>query len=207
VATRHQGPFIFHGMVYDDNGQPALDVELSLNQQIKARSDFNGRFFFADIVPGEYELSATGKNLETLKRSVYVSQSTEVLYLSMVSIDGLYRSCIASLDAKAWGAADTYIDRALAVSPTAPLLRYAKAVSLSVPSRPDRKWQEADALLRSLTADGYDEPAIYLLLADICQYDREDMEQAVGFLEHYLKLEYDPGVEERMKSLLNSTTM
>ena len=188
-------------MVYDDNGQPADDVALSLGDDHSARSDFNGRFYFTDIMVGRYELRAEGKNLEPLLREVRVDHPSEVMYLSMISADGLYRLFRIEIDAKNWSKADRLIDRAIAIAPEAPLLRYAKAVALSAPTRPDRDWATAESIVRSLISDGYVEPAIVLLLADICQYDKNDAAEALEHLRYCLKMGYDPKIEERVKAL------
>lgn len=188
-------------MVYDDNGQPAADVTLSLGVDHTARSDFNGRFYFLDVMAGEYELRAEGDNLEPVVREVVVNHPSEVVYLSMISADGLYRSFRKEIAAKNWKKADRLIDRAIAIAPESPLARYAKAIALSAPSRPDRDWPTAEGIVRALVSDGYAEPAAFLLLADICQHDKNDAAEALEHLERFLRLEYDPKVEERVKAL------
>ena len=206
VQPRHEGPFIIHGMVYDDNGQPADGVTLSLGDDHSARSDFNGRFYFVDIMAGQYELRAEGKNLELLERKIHFNHPSEVIYLSMISTDGLYRSFRTEIEAKNWNKADRLIDRAIAIAPDAPLLRYAKAVALSAPTRPGRDWATAESIVRSLISDGYAEPAIVLLLADICQYDKNDMVEALEHLRYCLKMGYDPKIEERVNALTKEPT-
>jgi len=201
LRSRHADPFVLHGMVYDDNGQPAAGVEFTLDGEQKTLSDYNGRFYFVNVMLGEHDLEGSGRDLEPIERTVMVSREAEVLYIRMASVGGLYQSCLAALREKSWKDADAYVARALAITPAAPLLRYAKAICLSAPARPDRDWVEAERLLRGLLADGYAEPAIYLLLADLCQYDREDKVEAAHFLAEYLRFEYDPRIEERLRGL------
>ncbi len=102
---------------------------------------------------------------------------------------------------KNWENAEAYLNRALAVEPTSPIILYAKAAYLYAPERTSRDWQAAELILKDLMQQGILEPAIFLLLADIAQYDKNNIDETVLFLRRYLDLYYNPSVEIRLKNL------
>ncbi len=190
-----------YGMVYDDSGKAAAGVSICLDDAAYSVSDFNGRFVFSGVLPGTYGLKASQKNLEDFSQQIRFSGSGDVLYVRMASVDGLYSSFFDALQSKNWTEADRFLFRAIAISPADPLLRYASASLSYAPDWLGRDWQKADAGLLALINDGYREPAVYLLLADIAEYDKGDLPLARGFLELYLRLQFDPSVEARIRSL------
>jgi len=201
VQARLMNAFPFYGMAYDDNGQAAADVEVRLSEELVTMSDFNGRFVFNDILPGDYQLVAGKPGLETLRQSVKVSGQGDVLYLRLVSLNGLYVSFTEEFCGRQWQAAAGYLERALAIDPASGLLRYAQASLLYAPLRADRDWAAAEAILLALLAEGAREPALFRLLADIAEFDKLDIPAAIDYLNRYLQLEYDSAVVERLGRL------
>gem|GEM_PF-1130551 len=201
LKARADGTFPLYGMIYDDRGRGVSDAELYLGDDLVAFSDFNGRFVFNNILPGEYSLKAAAVGLEKLEQTINVADSGSVLYLHMVSVEGLYVDFLVALQAGQWQAAGATLQRALAIDPEAFVLRYAEAALLYTALRPDRDWQRAEVLLEALLADGVHESAVYLMLADIAQYDRADEAAAAAYLASCLKLEYSADVAARLASL------
>lgn len=193
--------FPVHGMIYDDNGKAVEGAQIVLDGETKTVSDFNGRFVFPHIPPGEYLLVATKSGMEKLSQKIEVKDFSDVIYIKMITLEGLYRSYTTVFGQKNWIFAREFLDRALAIKPSDPLLRYADAVLQYVPERLDRDAQKSEAILLALLKEGYRYPAIYLLLADIAQYDTKDTAAAKLYLEEHMKLIYDPIVEERYRSL------
>lgn len=201
LKARADGAFPLYGMIYDDRGRGVADAMLELSDNLVTYSDFNGRFVFTNILPGDYSLKAAAPGLEKLEQTISVSDSGSVLYLHMVSVEGLYAGFLGALQAGQWQTAGVTLQRALAIDPEAYVLRYAEAALLYTALRPDRDWQRAEALLLSLLADGVHESAVYLMLADIAQYDKADAVAAAGYLETCLKLEFSADVSARLAGL------
>ena len=56
-------------------------------------------------------------------------------------------------------------------------------------------------VLNGILEKGYHEPYVYLSLADIYQYQLNDPEKAVFYVEEFLKLKRNREVEKRLDSL------
>lgn len=193
--------FPIYGMVYDDNGKALSNVVVNLNGTKKAVSDFKGRFAFVSLTPGTYSLSAVKEGMESYSDTVSIAGSGDVLYLKMLSVEGLYSLYRKAFRDKEWDMAQGYLSRAMAIKANDPLLRFALAAFKYAPDRPDRDWADAERILLDILREGYRQPATYLLLADIAQFDKADMVSAVSYLEEYLRLEYSPSVEDRLRKL------
>ena len=119
----------------------------------------------------------------------------------MITLEGLYAQYLKAFDKKEWEKASSLLARAQAIDDTDPLLIYARAVFQYAQNRKDRNWQDAKNILMKLLDDGYRFSSVYLLLADISEYDEGNFEAAASYLESSLLLEYNPLIEERLKKI------
>jgi predicted Zn-dependent protease len=107
-----------------------------------------------------------------------------------------------ALRERRWGEADGLAARALLVAPRDPAVRFLAAAAYSVPLRMERKSRESITILETLLSEGFQEPAVYLFLADLYEYEEKDYEKALDNLEKYRRLKDDRELEDRYQRLL-----
>jgi len=189
----------FYGMVYDRDNQPVQNAVVVLDGKETAATDVNGRFALANLDPGVYEVELRKEGYEPLSTSVEYFSPTQVLYVKMTSRDQLLSQAETAIAERRWQEASDLVDRADLVDPDNPATLFLRAVVLFRRGQPE----EARAILEGLLARDYREPSIHLFLADILQYRLSDPEGAVSQLREFLRLRYDPVVEERLKGMGN----
>jgi hypothetical protein len=201
VSDVKYGKISLNGMIYNQEGLPVKNVVLTLDDAITVSSDYNGRFAFPDIEVGDHTLVTSLEGYEGYTTSFSFRRPSEILYISLISIDGLLSLAEKRMDSREWGQADSYVQRALVVSPKDSRARYLQAVLLSTKQRTDRSPERAKDILLSLLSDGYANPSVYLFLADISQYDSGDLAKASEYLRSYLKQRADSDVEKRLRDI------
>lgn len=193
--------FPVYGMIYDDFGREVSGARLQLDKKETISSDFNGRFVFAEMYPGEYHIVITKNGYEPFEDDIIIRTQQDIIYIKMITLEGLYAQYLKAFDKNEWDKANSLLSRAQAIDNDDPLLRYARAVFQYAQTRKDRNWQEAKSILTDLLADGYRFASVYLLLADISEYDEGNLEAAASYLEASLLLEYNPIIDERLKKM------
>jgi tetratricopeptide (TPR) repeat protein len=201
VGDVNYGKISLNGMIYNQEGLPVKGVLLTLDDKATVGSDYNGRFSFPNVEPGEHALVTSLEGYEEYKASFTFTRPSEILYVSLLSIDELLALAEKRIDLRDWSQADSYVQRALAVSPKDSRARYLQAILLSSKQRSDRSPEKAKEILLSLLSDGYTNPSVYLFLADIYQYDSSDFAKASEYLRLYLKQRADSDVEKRLKEI------
>lgn len=187
----------FYGMVYDRDNQPVQNAVVVLDGKETAATDVNGRFALANLDPGVYEVELRKEGYEPLSTSVEYFSPTQVLYVKMTSRDQLLSQAETAIAERRWQEASDLVDRADRVDPENPATLFLRAVVLFRRGQPE----EARAILESLLARDYKEPSIHLFLADILQYRLSDPAGAASHLREFLRLRYDPVIEERLKGM------
>jgi hypothetical protein len=185
-------------MVYDYDSKPVPDVEIYVNGVIQAKTDINGRCMIVGFNPGSYEVLFTKQDYESLKNTVALGDIGQVLYIKIISCAQLLSKAEKELDQRHWQETRAFIDRVLAIHPTHPAARYLDAVL----HFRQNDAEGAEKILFSLLKDDYHEPYILLFLADLEQYRLGNLEKAKAQLVDYLKLRYDPDIEQRLQALI-----
>ncbi|AEJ61832.1 hypothetical protein Spith_1571 [Spirochaeta thermophila DSM 6578] len=193
--------FVLQGMVYDRAGNPVTDAVIEIEGKQMGVSDFNGRFYIPGMVPGTYTVGVQKEGYLPYEGTVAIRSHTDVLYVGMVSWEDLCRRAERALQEGRWGEAEQAISRALEIKPDEPLVRFLAAVVCAMPARPERRPDRAVELLEDLLSEGYREPAIYLMLADLYEYDFKDLVKAEERLSQYLSLKQDTEAENRLAAL------
>jgi hypothetical protein len=155
------------GMAYDRSGSPVAFLEISVNGQTRAVSDYAGRFSLAGMLPGTYELTARKEECEPSSSKVKVESPTQVIYLSMVTADDLLDMAENAMSKGDWPSADALAQRALTIAPTMPEARFMAAAAKASPYRKDRDPATATEILEALVNDGYGEGPVLTLLDDL----------------------------------------
>jgi hypothetical protein len=188
TPVREEPPrMVLQGMVYDRSGMPVAEARIGLDGAAAGVSDINGRFTIAEVSIAPHDITVAKDGYEGYAGRVTPASPVDVSYISLVSKTDLIGFTQEALRAKRWGEADAFIVRALAVAPQDPAVRFLAAVGYTVPGRPEMKVDAALAILNSLMSDGFDEPPVLLLAADLYQYEKGDMDRAKALLERYLK--------------------
>lgn len=185
-------------MVYDYDNRPVPGVEILIDGVARAKTDINGRCMIADLDPGTYEVCCTKLEYETVKKEFSLGDMGQVLYVKMYSSAQLLKEAEKELDQRHWQEARAWIDRVLAMHPHDPAACYLDAV---LHFRMN-DLTGAEDILFTLLKDDYREPYVFLFLADLEQYRLGDLKKAKIQLGEYLKLRYDPDVEQRLQALI-----
>jgi len=196
IQKRNEAGSIY-GMVYDHENKPVQNVEISIGGKAVSASNINGRFTIKGLGFGTYEISFTKEGYETFSTVFEYSDATQLVYVKMISGSQLLAEAEKEMNERRWSTAEALIKRAEAVKPgDAPTMFLKAALKYRTGSA-----EEAKAILESLIAQEYNEPSIYLFLADIFQFKLEDKANAISNLKAFLQLRYDPEVEKRLKEL------
>lgn len=204
VSDVQYGKISLNGMIYNQEGLPVKNVVLTLDDAITVSSDYNGRFTFPAVETGNHTIVTALEGYEEYRTSLSFRRPSEILYISLISIDGLLSLAEKRINSREWTQADAYAQRALVISPKDSRARYLQAVLFSTKQRSDRSPEKTKDILLSLLSDGYTNPAIYLFLVDIYQYDSLDLKKASEYLSLYLRQRSDSDIERRLREILQN---
>ncbi len=185
------------GMVYDDRNEPCQGALISVDGSAGPRTDLSGRFVVAALPRGAHGIVVEKPGFERLEAAVDFFDKSQVLYLKVISLDQLLLRLEDALAQRRLGDAAALLARAEAVSSTHTDVRYLKAVYLLKSGEPGR----AAGLLEQIIAEGERAPALYLTLADICQYTLVDMSRTRAALAAYLRVQEDSQARSRLEAL------
>lgn len=188
------------GMVYDHDNEPCSGALIIMDEEQGPLTDINGRFIIASLTRGTHQVQVIKEGYEELTVSFDFLNKSQVLYLKVTSFNQLLRKIELALEKKRLKEAEELIARAEAVYSDDPVEMYLKAVYLLEIERAE----EAVKILAGIIEKGFKEPIVYLTLADIFQYRLEDLEQAVIYLEEYLKVQREPEARKRLEELSKS---
>ncbi|HUW42521.1 MAG TPA: carboxypeptidase regulatory-like domain-containing protein [Rectinemataceae bacterium] len=193
------GPPLF-GMVYDDDNVPVAGARVSVDGGDPVTSDVNGRFALPAPSIGSHSLVVEKPLFETARDGFDYQSAVQLLYVKLFSARQLAARAEGALVRRDLALAAEILERVLALAPDDIEARYAAAI---VAYRSGRA-AEARSLLEALVREGCREPAIYLFLADIAQFNEKKNEAAAGYLKRSLDLRGDPDVERRLAELERS---
>jgi hypothetical protein len=190
------------GMVYDFDGRPVSEAEISVDGREALRSDINGRFLFGDLGYGRHEVQIKREGYESDSIAFDFDDERQIVYAKLYSAKQLLSLSEREAEARDWAEALGFLDRVEAVierdgSASDPAARYLRAVVLF------RRGEAAAArsILETLLAEGYDDAYIHLFLADLLQYKLGDAKGAEEQLSAFLLSRYESEVEARLRNL------
>ena len=190
------------GMMYDEENQPCAGAKLAVDGATSEKdtglvTDIRGRFMLPALSRGEHSLVASKEGYEPLTVKILFLNSTDVLFLRMVSFGQLLGKAEKALEDRKWADAESFLARAEKLDAGDSVLNFLRAVK----AYRTQKFSEAVDLLNGLLAKGVNEPSIYLFLADIYEKKLEDQQKAISSLEAYLARKSDAEVERRLAAL------
>lgn len=186
-----------HGMVYDFENEPIEGYSFYLEDKLVAITDVTGRFSITDLSAGTYTITGLSDDYENYTEVFTLFDKKQILYIrtpSMIQLLDLADQALAEnnlIDTK------NYIDRIFLQWPNNISTSFYRAV---LHLRND-EITEALVLLHDLEKNGYVYPAIYLFLADIYQYKKNNIATAIIYLQKYLELGIDIEQEKRLQDL------
>jgi hypothetical protein len=193
--------FTLQGMIYDRSGSSVSNADIFLDKKYVATSDFNGRFYINSVKVGTHFISISRQGYENYSGEITTLSYLDVLYVSMLSKEDLCRMTEDAIREKNWNKADDFILRALRIDSTDPVIQFLTAVTLSIPNRTGKNVSESISILEDMLSEGYNEPIIFLFLADLYEYEKLEYDTAFRYLEKYKKLKNDNEIEKRLQRL------
>jgi len=185
------------GMVYDVDNQPCSDALIFIDNEEGPQTDINGRFVIGYLPGGEHKVQVKKDGYEELIANFKFSNKNQVLYLRVISFNQLLRKTEYALEKKRLKETGELIQRVEAIDADHPVAMYLKAVYLMECRKPE----EAVIILNKILAKGYEEPVVYITLADIYQYRIDDAGKAVFYLEESLKIQRNHKTGKRLEAL------
>ncbi len=185
------------GMVYDYENRPVSGVSIFIDEKFIISSDVNGRFILPDVKRGEHVLEFRKKGHERLVTDIDFLNRTQVLYIKILSLNQILNRVEELYEKKEWAEASDFLERGKAIDENNPLILYLEAVY----EYKIKHYDNAEKMLQCLLDKGFNEPYIYLFLADIYEYNFLKKDKAVFCLERYLELRGSREIEERLKNL------
>ena len=185
------------GMIYDLDQKPCPAALVFVDGRSGPRTDLDGRFTIGALSRGTHDLRVVKEGYEPLELAIDFLDRSQVLYLRVTSHDQLLREAEEALARQRLQEADRNLLRAEALDPDDPVGRYLRALYRVRTG----DFGGAVQLLDGILAAGFDEPAVYLSLADIYEYRLGDRERAAGYLRDYLARVNSPDVRARLEGL------
>jgi tetratricopeptide (TPR) repeat protein len=188
------------GKIFDYDNVPCADVLITIDNGIGVHSDINGRFVIPSLGKGKHVLKATKENYEDLVEQFSFLNQNQVLWLRIISINQLEKRIEKAFEEKKWDEVESLIDRALKIKHDDPVIMYLQALYYN-----QNGWlEQAMEVLGKIIESGYNEPVVFLTMADICQYKLHKKDLAITYLGKYLELKTDEGVFRRLDALKKS---
>jgi tetratricopeptide (TPR) repeat protein len=190
------------GMIYDEDNQPCAGARLIIDGvegkgETGLVTDIRGRFVLPDLPPGEHHLVARKEGYEELSAKIVFLNSTDALFLRMVSFGQLLTNAEKALEERKWEQAGDFLARAGKLDPGDSVFLCLQAVK----AYRTGCYPEAVGFLNGILESGIHEPSVYLFLADIYEKKLCDQEKAIENLQLYLGKRADSDVEQRLAEL------
>ena len=202
ATKRVENPYEFSaapvlGMVYDRENKPCGGAAIFIDGVESASTDINGRFVVASLSRGKHTVLAKKHGYEELIFTFEFLNRSQVLYIRVFSLAQLLSEAERAIAERSWEEAERFIERAERIEKDDPVGLYLKAVLF----RERGRFDDAVSALGRIIDLGFKEPYVYLALADIFQYDLNDMQKAAEALEKYLDMKEDSDIRDRLEDL------
>ncbi|WP_020614486.1 carboxypeptidase regulatory-like domain-containing protein [Sediminispirochaeta bajacaliforniensis] len=113
------------GIIFDDYNNPVEGASVILEgREVPYNSDIDGRFLLPKLNARSYSLTITKKGFETKHIDFDFFDPKQVLYLKLSSLTFFKEEIESGIAAKDWEKAATFIDKAMLVDNSDPVLLY-----------------------------------------------------------------------------------
>jgi len=185
------------GKIFDSENFPCSDVLIVIDEKIKVKSDINGRFLVSKLKKGSHDFVLLKEGFEEKRFTYNFNNRNDVLWLEMISMDQLINKIKEFFNEKKWYEAKNYIERAEKIDIKDPVLTYLTAIFDLKNGYPEKSIVNLEKLLEN----GFAEPVVYLSLADIFQYELNEIEPALEYLQKYIAIKKDKEIVKRAEEL------
>ncbi|MBN1243787.1 MAG: carboxypeptidase regulatory-like domain-containing protein [Spirochaetales bacterium] len=189
------------GMVYGRDGSPVGAARVAVDGAPATASDSSGRFFLRDVNDGFHVLEVTKDGYETWRGDFERRESSDVLYVKLVSAAWLIDEAERAASVLDWARALDSVNRALAIRADDPVAAFILGIiALRSPASADEARRAAD-LLEGAATRGEREPSLFLLLAELYKSRLADPEAELRALRMAGESRRSPENELRMSEL------
>lgn len=194
ASTNTEKTFV-QGMIYNSDNEAVSDAEIYLDDEEITVSDIYGHFTLDQLTLNkDYVLTAKKKGYEDSNLTFRFLNASQVIYLKMYSAGELLAEAEKKASEREYGEALHFIERAECTNASKMSTDYLKAIIYFQRQEYDRALDIAEGLLD----EGFTDPYVYLLLADIYEKGFGNVEKTEEYLEQFLKLSYDPAIKMRL---------
>lgn len=193
------------GVVYDYKSNPVNSAKLKFTKEdfeMEVSTDIDGKFLIPELDFGEYNVQITADNCSEALTTVNHLNAQNVLIIRIYSYDDLILKFKDSLVSKELDIAKNLIPQIESIEKGDIYYNYLKSIYLIE----NEQYTEAESLLTSIETKSQGEAYISLLLADLYEYNLDNKELAIKYLNKFLNKEYSELENNRLKELLNEET-
>ncbi len=188
------------GKVFDFDNTPCADVLVTIDDTMTVRSDINGRIWFPALGKGKHVIKTRKENYEDYTETFTFLNRNQVIWLRIISLNQLEKEIDKAFEDKKWDDVRATIDRALEVKKDAPVIMFYQALYYI-----RNGWfEQAMGVLETITTNGYNEPIVFLAMADTAEYKLRNKDLAITYLRKYLDLKTDDNALKRLQDLQKS---
>jgi tetratricopeptide (TPR) repeat protein len=185
-------------MIYDEENRPVNNAQVYVDGHYRASSDIHGHFNIQGLKNKKnYTIEINKPGYEHLKTAITYTGPTYILYLRLISADQLLAKAEELLRKKDLIEVKSFLQRASDAGGSHVSIQYLRAILEFY----NEQYQNALDILKELVEVEKTSPFLYLFIADLYQYYTDSPETAEFWLAQSLVLNYDPGVEQRLRDL------
>lgn len=188
------------GVVYDYKSNPVKSASVNLknsDHEYRVSTDIDGKFMVPDMEFGDYKVEVLSKGYKVTTTEMSHLDSQNVLIIRIFSYDDLLLRFNNQIRTKEYNFAGRTMVEIEKIDKKDIYYNYLKSIYLIETG----EYKEAETLLLDLEERTMGEAYIYLLLADLYQYNLNNSKKAVFYLKRFLNREYTINETNRLKEL------
>lgn len=206
LRDNRENSFPLLAKVFNGNNRACAGVLIELSNDsgpvLSGRSDITGKVIFPRVPFGSYQVRMSLSGSESIEFPFDFSRADQALYGRLYSFDQLIQLADQSLGEGKWDKAENFLDRAQALDIDNQKVLWYRAIL----SWKQSKFDQAVLLLQQILENPYPPVEVHLFLADIYQYDIQNIQEALNQLRAYKnKNEIDRETEIRINELEKET--
>lgn len=186
---------IIQGMIYNNENEPVSDASIIINGKAITVSDIYGHFSIDKLrINQNYFLVAKKKGYEDSIIDFKLLNASQVIYLRMYSAGELLSAAEENIALKKYSEAEKYLIRAENTGASVLNIYYLRSIILFK----EKNYEMALKTALDILEKGYNEPYVYILIADIYEKGLNDWENAKEYLQKSLNISYNPEIKDRL---------
>lgn len=188
------------GVVFDKKSSPIQNAQITFNrlegeEVAVITTDIDGKFYIPEIEFGEYLVTIKSKNSAPITIEVEHYSIENVLIIRISTFEDLLTDLKEDLKEKDLEGAERNIIALEEINRDDIYFNYLEAIYFIN----NKSYPKAEALLQSI--ENSNQPYVFLLLADLYQYNLNNNKKAIKYIKKFLSKEYNDDVILRLKEL------